>query len=167
MLIHDAARPLVTTDLIEGLLEGLQTAVTEMNAPPAKKPTRARKKKPKEPSPPAGEGVAVYPLDFSRPAELRRALDGVSVLYNTYWVCFERKGWSQEAAVENSRTLFLAARDAGVERIVHVSVANVSDLDPLPIPIGRPRVEHDLGDLQLCVERAATESDHHQCTQHP
>ena len=48
------------------------------------------------------------------------------VLYNTYWVRFGRGQTIFEQAVENFRTLFGAAAQAGVGRIVHFSVANTN-----------------------------------------
>jgi NADH dehydrogenase len=53
-----------------------------------------------------------------------RSLDGIDTLYNTYWIRFSGYGITHEDAVRNSTTLFEAAREAGVRRIVHVSIAN-------------------------------------------
>lgn len=66
--------------------------------------------------------VKAYPLDFQRPDDLRRSLVGASTLCNTYWVRFPHGGASHDAAVANSKALFQAAVDAGVRRIVHVSI---------------------------------------------
>ena len=66
------------------------------------------------------------PLDFSNPDELKGSMRGVSVLYNTYWVRFSKAGFSQSEAVENTAALFACARDAGVKRIVHVSITHPS-----------------------------------------
>jgi len=63
-------------------------------------------------------------LAFDDSAELRQSLAGVDTLYNTYWVRFPGYGITHEDAVRNSQTLFAAARDAGVRRIVHISIAN-------------------------------------------
>jgi NADH dehydrogenase len=46
-----------------------------------------------------------------------------------------------ERAVENSRTLIRAARQAGVRRIVQVSIANPSAVSPLPYYCGKAEVE--------------------------
>ena len=54
------------------------------------------------------------PLDFSDKAALIKAMQGASVFYNTYWIRFERGQTTFDRAVENSKTLFEAAIDAGV-----------------------------------------------------
>lgn len=70
--------------------------------------------------------VAVHPFSFDDGAELERSLRGAKVLVNTYWMRFPRKGVTFSDAVENTRLLLDAARRAGVQRVVHVSVANAS-----------------------------------------
>jgi uncharacterized protein YbjT (DUF2867 family) len=69
------------------------------------------------------------------------SLDGVRTLYNTYWVRFERAGVGFDDAVANTIALFEAARRAGVQRIVHVSVANADRADDLPYFRGKHRIE--------------------------
>lgn len=59
-------------------------------------------------------------------AGLARTLDGVDTLYDTFWIRFERGPITYDWAVERCRTLFAAARSAGVRRIVHLSVINAS-----------------------------------------
>ena len=71
--------------------------------------------------PPALE---VRPLSLSDPASLRRSLAGVDTLYNTYWVRFPRGETTFESAVAASATLITAAVEAGVRRIVHVSITH-------------------------------------------
>jgi nucleoside-diphosphate-sugar epimerase len=66
------------------------------------------------------------------------------ILYNTYWVRFERGRATFADAVANSRALFEAARRAGVARIVHVSIANPSIDSPLPYYRGKALVEQAL-----------------------
>lgn len=75
---------------------------------------------------PFGDRVQVFPYNFERPDELARSLRGASTLINTYWVRFPRGSSSFEAAVQNTITLIRAAKEAGVQRIVHVSIANPS-----------------------------------------
>jgi len=87
------------------------------------------------------ERVQVFPLDFDRPRDLRRDLRGASTLINTYWVRFPRGKTNFETAVRNSRILIAAAQDAGVRRIVHVSIANPSTESPLGYYRGKARVE--------------------------
>ena len=81
---------------------------------------------------PFGAMVPVAPLDFGRPAELAGSLEGAATLYNTYWIRFESQEVTFEQAVKNTRTLIRAAEDAGVRRIVHISITNASSVSPLP-----------------------------------
>jgi NADH dehydrogenase len=93
---------------------------------------------------PFGGKVEVRKLEFEDPARLRESLAGVQVLYNTYWVRFAHGGTDHALAVERSRRLFRAAADAGVERIVHVSITNPSLDSPLPYFKGKAEVERSL-----------------------
>jgi len=70
--------------------------------------------------------VEVMPIDFTNHDLLVSSLRGTDVLYNTYWVRYKnsKDGYAHEIAVENTRKLFLAAEEAGVNRIVHFSVAH-------------------------------------------
>jgi uncharacterized protein YbjT (DUF2867 family) len=88
--------------------------------------------------------VEVRELQFEDPARMRESLADVKVLYNTYWVRFDRGRATHAGAVENSRRLFRAAADAGVERVVHVSVTNPSLGSPLPYFKGKAQVEQAL-----------------------
>jgi uncharacterized protein YbjT (DUF2867 family) len=97
--------------------------------------------------PERGEGrprLDVRPLDFDRPAELARSLEGATTLYNTYWVRFARGGMDHAVAVENSRTLFRAASHAGVRKIVHVSILHPNAASPYPYFKGKALVERAL-----------------------
>jgi uncharacterized protein YbjT (DUF2867 family) len=95
---------------------------------------------------PAGTPLAVAPLDFTDPAALARALDGTHTLYNTYWVRFARGAIDHQAAVANSRILFGAAAQAGVRRIVHVSITHPSLESPYPYFRGKAQVEQLLAE---------------------
>ena len=90
---------------------------------------------------PIGGAIPAYPLDFTDSDGLRRSIEGADVLYKTYWIRFRRGRNTFEQAVENSRTLFEAARDAGVGRIVHFSVANASMECRLPYFRDKGQVE--------------------------
>jgi len=74
--------------------------------------------------------VEVRPLDFADHPGLVEALKGAAVFYNTYWVRFNYGDFSYAGALENSRMLFAAVREAGVGRIVHVSITNPSEDSP-------------------------------------
>jgi len=93
---------------------------------------------------PFGNRVRAFPLAFDEPRRLREALAGVDVLYNTYWVRFNHRQFTHEAAVRNTRVLFEAARQAGVRRIVHVSITNPSEDSPLEYFAGKARLERAL-----------------------
>lgn len=93
---------------------------------------------------PFGDRVEVHPYHFDDPDKLVRALEGVGVLYNTYWVRFNHSQFTFAGAVENSRTLFPCAVKAGVERIVHVSITNNSLDSPLEYFRGKARLEEEL-----------------------
>ena len=90
---------------------------------------------------PFGDQVDVARLSFDDPEELARNLEGAEVLYNTYWIRFARGQTTFDKAVEHSRTLIRAARDAGVRRIVHVSITSASSESPLPYFRGKGLVE--------------------------
>src|SRR6185369_6716436 len=77
-----------------------------------------------------GPRVEVFPLKFDDPKALAQSLDGAEVLYNTYWVRFNHKDFKQSQAVENTLKLFAAAKQAGVKRVVHVSITNPSEDSP-------------------------------------
>lgn len=93
---------------------------------------------------PFGGRVEVRKLEVGDPAALRGALSGVEVLYNTYWIRFAHGTASHARAVEHSRRLFDAAAEAGVERIVHVSITHPSPDSPLPYFRGKAEVEQAL-----------------------
>jgi NADH dehydrogenase len=90
---------------------------------------------------PAGSPVDVRLLDFDDVPELTSSLEGASTLYNTYWIRFPRDATDHDRAVTNSRTLFQAARRAGVERIVHVSITHPSTESPYGYFRGKAAVE--------------------------
>ena len=93
---------------------------------------------------PFGDRIPAHPLAFDRPAALAESLRGVSVLYNTYWVRFNHRNFTFDDAIRNTETLFAAARQAGVERVVHVSITNPSEASPLPYFRGKAILEATL-----------------------
>lgn len=93
---------------------------------------------------PFGDAVRAHPFNFDRPEKLTEVLGGVSVLYNTYWVRFNHKTFTHARAVENSRTLFRAAAEAGVRRVVHVSITNPSEDSDLEYFSGKAKLERAL-----------------------
>ena len=93
--------------------------------------------------------IDVHPLDFDDHFRLVESLQGATTLYNTYWVRFARSQVDHDVAVANSRTLFQAARRAGVQRIVHVSITNPNIASPLPYFKGKALVERALVESQV------------------
>jgi uncharacterized protein YbjT (DUF2867 family) len=91
-----------------------------------------------------GGRVQALPFYFDHPEHLDDALRGARVLYNTYWVRFDYADFSYAAAVENSQRLFEAARQAGVQRVVHISITNPSESSRLPYFRGKARLERAL-----------------------
>lgn len=90
---------------------------------------------------PFGGRAEVVRLDLDDPEALRAALEGVEVLFNTYWVRFPRGRLTHEVAVGRSVRLFAAAREAGVRRIVHTSITNPSPVSRLSYFRGKAAVE--------------------------
>ena len=106
---------------------------------------------------PGGSAIEVHPLDFDDPLGLVASLAGATTLYNTYWVRFPHGAIDHERAVANSRALFHAARRAGVQRIVHVSITHPSGDSPFPYFRGKALVERALAecDLSYAIVRPA------------
>jgi NADH dehydrogenase len=98
---------------------------------------------------PFGGRVSVHPLDFTQPKALVRFLRGAAVLYNTYWIRFPMGAMTFDQAVQNSRTLITAAVEAGVSRVVHVSITNPSEDSPFDYFRGKALVERALAESGL------------------
>ncbi len=98
---------------------------------------------------PFGGAVEVAPLDFANPDELTRSLRGAGTLFNTYWIRFPHGAATYEKAVENSRRLFRAAREAGVGRVVHISITRASPDSPFVYFRGKGLVEKALHESGL------------------
>ena len=95
---------------------------------------------------PFGAQVVAAPFNFDDLPTLIDQLSGASTLYNTYWVRFSRGEVTFDRAIENTRTLIQAAKDAGVGRIVHVSITNPSLNSSLPYFRGKAQVEEAIID---------------------
>jgi NADH dehydrogenase len=98
---------------------------------------------------PFGDHIETFPFDFDRPDRLAASLAGAAVLYNTYWVRFNHADFKHAEAVENTRVLFAAARQAGVRRIVHVSITNPSETSKLEYFRDKAMLERDLQGLSV------------------
>ena len=91
--------------------------------------------------------MALHPFNFDRPDLLRDTLSGTDTLFNTYWIRVNYGDRTHERCIEETRVLFEAARDAGVRRIVHVSVTNPDPNSSLPYFRGKGQIEEELRGL--------------------
>ncbi len=96
-----------------------------------------------------GNRVEVFPYAFDQPELLLNALRGASTLINTYWVRFPRGKTTFETAVQNTCALISAAKEAGLQRIVHVSIANPSVQSPLSYYRGKAQLEQAVMESRL------------------
>jgi uncharacterized protein YbjT (DUF2867 family) len=85
--------------------------------------------------------VNVAPLQFTDRAALVESLRGADVLYNTYWVRFRHGKLGFGEAIANTRTLVGAAVEAGVRKIVQISVSNPARDSHLDYYAGKARTE--------------------------
>jgi NADH dehydrogenase len=88
--------------------------------------------------------IQTFPFAFDNSERLAESLQDVSVLYNTYWVRFNHQNFKHSIAVENTLKLFVAAKKAGVKRIVHTSITNPSLDSPLEYFSGKAVLEKAL-----------------------
>ena len=93
---------------------------------------------------PFGDKIQVARLDFTDPIKLTDEMRGAHTLFNSYWIRFAHGELTFDKAVENSKTLIRAAVDAGVKRIVHVSITNPSEDAPTPYFRGKAVVEKEI-----------------------
>ncbi|RJP32385.1 MAG: NAD-dependent epimerase/dehydratase family protein [Phycisphaerales bacterium] len=93
---------------------------------------------------PFGGRIDVRPFSFDDRARLVDSLRGAAVLYNTYWIRFNHRRFRQAPAVTNTLKLFDAAREAGVGKVVHVSITNPSEDSPLEYFRGKAALERAL-----------------------
>jgi NADH dehydrogenase len=98
---------------------------------------------------PFGGRVSATAFHFDDPPKLVQALRGTDVLYNTYWVRFNYGEFTHDLAVANTIKLFSAAREAGVRRVVHVSITNPSEQSDLDYFRGKARLERELRESRL------------------
>jgi uncharacterized protein YbjT (DUF2867 family) len=104
---------------------------------------------------PFGDKIKVCGFHFDAPERLRESLRGIDCLINTYWVRFDHRLFTHEQAVANTKILFAAAKEAGVQRIVHVSITNPDAASDLPYFKGKAELEAVLvgSGLSYCILR--------------
>ena len=95
---------------------------------------------PDRPNPFRGQVIAA-PFNLDDSASLIDELSSATSLYNTYWVRLSRGEITFGRAVENTKTLLYAAREAGVGRLVHISITNPSSDSSLQYFNGKAQVE--------------------------
>ena len=97
---------------------------------------------------PFGARVEAFPLDFDLNT-LAERLRGADTLYNTYWIRSPRGNLTFERVLDNTAILLDAARQAGVRRVVQLSVSNASASSPLPYFRGKALAEEALSSSGL------------------
>ncbi|HEX4122813.1 MAG TPA: NAD-dependent epimerase/dehydratase family protein [Verrucomicrobiae bacterium] len=104
---------------------------------------------------PFGDKLQAFPFNFDRPDLLTESLRGMDVLINTYWVRFDHRLFNHSQAVANTKVLFEAAKNAGVKRIVHISITNPDVHSDLPYFHGKAELESSLTSLGVsyCILR--------------
>ena len=110
---------------------------------------RTLSRRPAEDNDPLAARVEWASLQFSDRMALVEAMRGADVLYTTYWVRFERGGSTFARAVENIRLLVDAACEAGVRRVVHISVSNPSERSPFAYYRGKALAEEAVAESGL------------------
>jgi len=125
------------------LLDGGHSVITLTNSPARENPL--------------GQAITAVGFNFDEPERLTKSLKGVEALINTYWVRFDYATFTHRQAVVNSGALFRAARDAGVGRIVHVSITNPDINSDLGYFRGKAQVELALeaSGISHCILRPA------------
>jgi NADH dehydrogenase len=98
---------------------------------------------------PFGPGVMAHPLNFKDPDGLVQSLRGAATLYNTYWIRFPYGPVTYDAAVANTKVLIRAAVEAGVKKIVHVSITSASENSTLPYFRGKGELEREIAQSGL------------------
>ncbi len=78
---------------------------------------------------------------FGNPSQLAEAFAGVTTFYNTYWQRTGDQHGRYDTAVDRCQQLIAAAEEAGVERIVHLSVIKPALDSPYPYFRGKAQVE--------------------------
>ena len=91
---------------------------------------------------PFGDKVAAFPFNFDNRSELVESLKGATTLYNTYWVRFPYGPVTFEQAIANTVVLIKAAEEAGIRRIVHISITNASEASELAYFRGKGILEN-------------------------
>jgi uncharacterized protein YbjT (DUF2867 family) len=98
---------------------------------------------------PFGNQVTIAPWNFDNEKALFAHFQGATTLYNTYWVRFDYGAVSFNRAVDNTKRLIKAAEEAGIRKIVHLSVSNPSEDSPFPYFRGKAVLEKAVSQSKL------------------
>ena len=93
---------------------------------------------------PFGNQVPVLPFSFDDPNRLVENLQGVKWLFNTYWIRFPHGKATYDAAIENTKILLQSAKTAGVQKFIHISIANPDEHSPWPYYRGKALLEKEI-----------------------
>jgi NADH dehydrogenase len=85
--------------------------------------------------------IPVVSLQFQDASLLISALQKSTILINTYWIRYPAKGISHETAVQNIGFLVQCAKQAGIQKIIHMSVSNPSPDSQLSYFKGKAEAE--------------------------
>ena len=96
---------------------------------------------------PFGDRVSLIPFNFEEPETLRRSLEGTDTLFNTYWIRVDHRGRTHQQCVDQTKVMFKAAQNAGVRRIVHISITNPDPKSSLPYFRGKGQIEEYLRNM--------------------
>ncbi|MCD4795412.1 MAG: NmrA family NAD(P)-binding protein [Bacteroidales bacterium] len=91
--------------------------------------------------------IEVVPLSFENRDLLTDNLSDINVLINTYWVRFNHRNFNHNQAVDNTKILFDAAKEAGVKKIIHVSITNPDEHSELEYFKGKGILENYLKEI--------------------
>ena len=91
-------------------------------------------------TPPGCQNITAAPLRFNR-EHIEHELAGADLFINTYWIRLPWRDQTFDTAVDNSRLMLRAAKDAGVDRVVYISVSNAARGTSLGYYAGKVRVE--------------------------
>ena len=99
---------------------------------------------------PFGGRIPRHSFNYDRPALLVRTLAGADNRFNACWIRVNYRSRGNQQCVEPTNAMLDAVRDAGVRRIVRVSITN-PDPDPdLPCFRGQGELEDALSSLRGC-----------------
>lgn len=72
------------------------------------------------------ENIEVFQYNFKDKEYLIKAMSGAEKLFNTYWIRFPYKGLTFEKVVYRTKILIDCAKEAGIKKIIHISITNAN-----------------------------------------